>query len=169
MPSFPSSILEKIRPSLGNFESLYKHFHEHPELSTQEAQTASTIAGILKQSPDLEVKTDIGGHGVVAILRNGDGKTVLLRADMDALPIKEKTNLPYASQKTMEDVDGETKPVMHGEYRYQSLLARSLRLHSLWTRLPHHVTPSSCRSSASRTFLLVRHLHLPLPARRGER
>lgn len=115
--TFPfSSILEKHRPDLQPYEELYKHFHSNPELSNQEAQTAAKIAEHLRQlSPDLEIKENIGGHGVVAILRNGSGKTVLLRADMDALPIKEKTGLPYASEKTMEDLEGDVRPVMHGE------------------------------------------------------
>jgi len=116
MTSKISSVLEKYRPDLTSYEELYKHFHTHPELSNQEAETASRIADHLRNlSQDLEVKVGIGGHGVVAILRNGSGKTVLLRADIDALPVKEKTGLPYASQTTMKDPDGDVKPVMHGE------------------------------------------------------
>jgi len=116
MTSSFSSILEKYRPDLQPYEELYKHFHRNPELSNQEAQTAAKITEHLRQlPPDLDIKQNIGGHGVVAILRNGSGKTVLLRADTDALPIKEKTGLSYASNKTMEDMDGDVKPVMHGE------------------------------------------------------
>jgi len=115
-----ASLLEEHRPNFQSYEELYKHFHSHPELSNQEIQTAALIAKHLRQlSPDLDVRENIGGHGVVAILCNGPGKTVLLRADMDALPIKEKTGLPYASDKTMEDMDGELKPVMHGKHDTQ--------------------------------------------------
>lgn len=115
MANIFSTILDAHRPDLAYYEQLYKHFHSHPELSNQEAETASTIAELLRKlSPDLVVKTCIGGHGLVAILRNGNGKTVLLRADMDALPIKEQTGLDYAADKTMKDVDGDVKPVMHG-------------------------------------------------------
>jgi len=110
------AILQQYRPNLSQYEALYKHFHEHPELSTLEAETAQNVVHTLRSlSDDLDIKEGIGRHGVVAILRNGPGKTVLLRADMDALPVKENTGLDYASTATMEDVDGEVKPVMHGK------------------------------------------------------
>ena len=111
-----SPILDKHRPNLAPYEELYKHLHANPELSTQEKETASLIADRLsKLSPELDVRTNIGGHGLVAILKNGPGKTVLLRADIDGLPVEEKTGLPYASKKTMKDVDGLVKPTMHGQ------------------------------------------------------
>lgn len=113
-----SAIVAKHRPDLGPLQELYKHFHEHPELSNQEKETAVTIASELRRiSPDFDVKTGIGGHGLAAVLRNGSdqgGPTVLLRADIDALPILERTGLPYASKRRMHDVlDGVEKPVMH--------------------------------------------------------
>lgn len=127
MTSSFASLIDECRPSLKRYEELYKHFHSHPELSNQEAETAANIVEHLhKLSPDLEVKANIGGHGVVAILRNGSGKTVLLRADMDALPIKEKTELPYASDKTMKDPDGDLQPVMHGEIVNARFAVKSL-------------------------------------------
>ena len=96
------------------YEALYKHLHSHPELSLQERETAATAASHLhKLNVGFEIHTDIGGHGLAGILRNGEGKTVLLRADMDALPVEEKTGLPYASTVTMRDSDGVIKPVMH--------------------------------------------------------
>ena len=111
-----TAILDKHRPDLTPYEDLYRHLHANPELSTQEKETAQLIAERLsKLSSDLDIRKNIGGHGLVAILKNGSGKTVLLRADIDALPVAEKTGLPYASKKTMEDVDGIVKPVMHGE------------------------------------------------------
>lgn len=108
-------IVGKYRPNLDAYEELYKHCHSHPELSLQEAETAKLISGHLRKlSSDLDIRTGIGGHGLIGILNNGPGKTVLLRADIDALPIQEKTGLPYASTKTMKDMDGLVKSVMHG-------------------------------------------------------
>jgi metal-dependent amidase/aminoacylase/carboxypeptidase family protein len=75
-----------------------------------------TEGQLTKLSCDLDVKAKIGGFGLVAICKNGAGKTVLLRADFDALPVVEKTGLEYASKKKMQDVHGDTKPVMHGKY-----------------------------------------------------
>ena len=96
------------------YEALYKHFHSHPELSLQERETAATATSHLRKlNAGFEIHTDIGGHGLAGVLRNGEGKTIMLRADMDALPVEEKTNLPYASQVTMHDSDGVLKPVMH--------------------------------------------------------
>lgn len=111
-----TAILDKHRPDLAPYEDLYRHLHANPELSTQEKETAQLIADHLSRlSSDLDIRKSIGGHGLVAILKNGTGKTVLLRADIDGLPVAEKTGLPYASQKTMLDVDGIVKPVMHGK------------------------------------------------------
>ncbi|KAF2201625.1 amidohydrolase [Delitschia confertaspora ATCC 74209] len=99
--------------NIEKYEALYKFFHEHPELSNLEAQTAKTIADQLSRFPAFNITTNIGGHGVVGVLKNGPGKTILLRADMDALPILEATGLPYSSKVTMPDVEGVMRPVMH--------------------------------------------------------
>ncbi len=88
---------------LPRLRDTYRDLHRHPELSTQEHRTAGIVAAELR-ALGLDVVDGIGGTGVVGILRNGDGPTVLLRADMDALPVTEATGLPHASQ-----VDG----VMH--------------------------------------------------------
>ncbi|KIY02143.1 uncharacterized protein Z520_02281 [Fonsecaea multimorphosa CBS 102226] len=121
------SVIEKYRPDLAPYEDLYKHCHANGELSTQEKETASLITAHLKKlSDDLDIRTGIGGHGQIAILKNGPGKTILLRADIDALPVQEKTGLPYASTKTMRDTDGLVKPVMHAcghDFHITSLLA----------------------------------------------
>lgn len=77
-------------------EDLYRDLHNHPELSHQEHRTAGVVAELLRRS-GFEVTEGIGGTGVVGVLRNGDGPGVLLRADMDALPVQETTGLPYAS------------------------------------------------------------------------
>lgn len=113
MPSI-SEIANKHRPDLSKYESLYKHFHANPELSNQEKETAARCFAELESiSPDFNIKPSIGGHGLAATLANGRGPTVLLRADFDALPIQERTGLPYASTKRMRDADGAEKPVMH--------------------------------------------------------
>ena len=93
-------------------EDLYRDLHAHPELSLQERRTAERAAGWLSDA-GYEVSTGVGGTGVVGLLRNGDGPTVMLRADMDALPVAEATGLPYASTVTGVDASGAEVPVMH--------------------------------------------------------
>jgi hippurate hydrolase len=101
--------LQQEYPSL---LELYKHLHSHPELSFQEVQSAARVAEELRQA-GCEVTPGVGKGGVVGVLRNGAGPTVLLRADMDALPVKEQTGLPYASTVTAQDAQGKEVPVMH--------------------------------------------------------
>lgn len=109
-----SSFIELNDSNLECYEVLYKQLHSQPELSHQEFTTAKTVASKLRTVPGMEVYENIGGTGVAAVLRNGPGKTVLLRSELDALPILEETNLPYASKKTMRDEsDGVVKAVMH--------------------------------------------------------
>ena len=91
---------------------LYQDLHRHPELSFQETRTAGLVGSRLLQL-GYDVHTGIGGTGLVGILRNGDGPTVLARADMDALPVREATGLPYASTATATDASGHETPVMH--------------------------------------------------------
>lgn len=97
---------------LPDLEMLYTDIHAHPELSMQETRTAGIAATRLTKA-GFEVTTGVGGTGVVGLLRNGDGPTVMLRADMDALPVAEATGLPYASNVTAKDKEGNTVPVMH--------------------------------------------------------
>ena len=97
---------------LPGLEALYKDLHAHPELSMQETRTAALAADRLR-SAGYEVTAGIGKTGVVGLLRNGDGPTVMLRADMDALPVEEATGLPYASKVTTTDREGRTVPVSH--------------------------------------------------------
>jgi hippurate hydrolase len=101
-----------VRKLLPDLEELYKDIHSHPELSMQETRTAGIAAKRLKAA-GYEVSTGVGKTGVVGLLRNGDGPTVMLRADMDALPVKEETGLPYASSFTATDAEAKTVPVMH--------------------------------------------------------
>ncbi len=105
-------ILRKVNESVDSYRSIYTYFHQHPELSRLEINTSKVIAENL-QKLGFEITTGIGGNGVVGILRNGKGKTVMLRTDMDALPVKEMTGLPYASTVIMKDIDGNENPVMH--------------------------------------------------------
>lgn len=93
-------------------EHVYKQLHAHPELSFQETETAALAASKLNEL-GYEVLKGIGRTGVVGILRNGEGQTVLARADMDALPVKENTGLPYASTLTATDNAGESVSVSH--------------------------------------------------------
>ncbi len=95
-----------------DLDALYIDLHRHPELSFQETRTAAIAAGHLRDL-GYEVQEGIGRTGVAAVLRNGDGPVVWLRADMDALPVPEETGLPYASTATGIDPDGNTVPVMH--------------------------------------------------------
>ena len=93
-------------------EDLYKQLHRNPELSFQETETAGLVASKLKDL-GYEVRSGVGKTGVVGILANGDGRTVLARADMDALPVKENTGLSYASTRTAIDRSGQTVNVAH--------------------------------------------------------
>ncbi|HEY1177914.1 MAG TPA: amidohydrolase, partial [Phytomonospora sp.] len=90
----------------------YRDLHTHPELSRQETRTAALAAGYLR-ALGYAVTENVGGTGVVGVLRNGPGPTMLLRADMDALPVEEKTGLPYASTARGVDEFGNDVPVMH--------------------------------------------------------
>lgn len=112
MPPF-SELLRTAAVDTKKYEALYKHFHAHPELSNLEAETAKTVANHLSRLSAFEITTNIGGHGLVGVLRNGPGRTIMLRADMDGLPVLEATGLPYASTATMPDVEGVVRPVMH--------------------------------------------------------
>jgi amidohydrolase len=107
-----SSVLSGLETSRSWQEALYRDIHQHPELSHQEQRTAGLVADRLRDA-GFEVHEGVGGTGVVGVLRNGDGATVLLRADMDALPVREATGLPYASEVTATDGDGNEVPVMH--------------------------------------------------------
>jgi hippurate hydrolase len=91
---------------------LYKHLHSHPELSYLEEKTAARMADELRQA-GFEVTEKVGGHGVVGILKNGNGPTILVRTDMDALPVIEKTGLPYASKVRTLDKGKNDVGVMH--------------------------------------------------------
>lgn len=92
--------------------AMYKDLHTHPELSGQEVRSAAIMAAEAKAA-GFTVTTGVGGNGVVAVMKNGPGPVVLIRADMDGLPVKEATGLPYASQAMGKAPDGSMTPVMH--------------------------------------------------------
>ncbi len=98
--------------SVDRWADVYRDVHANPELGFAETRTAGIVASHLA-SMGFEVTTEVGGTGVVGLVRNGPGPTVLVRADMDALPVLEATGLPYASTQVITDVAGNPTPVMH--------------------------------------------------------
>jgi amidohydrolase len=90
----------------------YRDFHRHPELSLHEEQTAARVARLWKEA-GVEVHAGIGGHGLVGLIKNGPGPTLMLRTDLDALPVTENTNLEYASKVKVKNADGTMTGVMH--------------------------------------------------------
>src|SRR6516225_3329218 len=110
--SSSDTVLRNLDHLLPDLEALYKDVHSHPELSMQEVRTAGLAADRLRAA-GYDVTAGVGKTGVVGLLRNGEGPTLMLRADMDALPVKEATGLPYASNATATDRDGKTVAVMH--------------------------------------------------------
>jgi hippurate hydrolase len=114
MPSVASqdlaqAVAEDYESSLAD---LFVWFHSHPELSFREHETAARLAHELRAA-GIEVTEGVGGTGLVGMLPNGDGPLVMVRADMDGLPLREDTGLPYASTVTQVDITGIEQPVMH--------------------------------------------------------
>src|SRR5260370_13372698 len=113
----PQSLADAELPSL---LGIYRDLHSHPELSGYEERTAASVAKELRAA-GCQVTEHLGkyensklkGYGVVGVMKNGDGPTVLVRTDMDALPVHEETGLPYASTVTTNNDDGKEVPVMH--------------------------------------------------------
>ena len=105
-------VAKGVAAELPSLVSLYKHFHANPELSFMEVETARRMAAELRDA-GLTVTTGVGGHGLVGVLKNGPGPTLLIRADMDALPVREETGLPHASKKQVTDEHGNTVDTMH--------------------------------------------------------
>jgi len=95
-----------------NLLELYKELHANPELSYQEYETSKKLASVL-ENIGYQVTRNVGGNGIVALLENGDGNTVMFRADMDGLPVEEKTGASYASKKRVKNPDGEEVFTMH--------------------------------------------------------
>jgi hippurate hydrolase len=125
-PAYVQARLDADYPSL---ESLYRDLHAHPELSLQEEKTGARLAAELKAA-GFEVTEKFGGTGVVAVLRNGPGPTLLIRSDMDALPVKEDTGLAFESTARMVNLSGQDVPVMHacGHDVHMTLLVGTARM-----------------------------------------
>lgn len=111
-PELRDVVAAKIAAEYPSLEAIYKNLHAHPELSFMETNTAALVAKELR-ALGIEVTEKVGNTGVVGVLKNGAGPTVLLRADMDALPVKELTGLPWASTAIVKDLSGKDQPAMH--------------------------------------------------------
>jgi len=109
-PDYAAAIRADYARDLG---AMWEDFHRNPELSFRETRTAGKMVAALRAIPGVVVTEHVGGTGVVGVLANGAGPTVLVRADMDGLPIEEHSGLPMASTAHQEDIDGIEKPVMH--------------------------------------------------------
>lgn len=107
-----AAVERRLESEAASLDALYRHLHAHPELSFHEEQTSRRMAEELRAC-GFEVTEKVGGWGVVGVLRNGPGRTVLVRADMDALPVRELTGLPFASRVRVTDDAGKEVPVMH--------------------------------------------------------
>ena len=120
--------VEAIYPDI---EALYIDLHRNPELAFQETQTAAKLAARMK-ALGFDVTTGVGRTGIVAVMKNGSGPTVMLRTELDALPVKENTGLPFASTVVIRDASGQSIPVMHacGHDIHMSAWAGTARLMS---------------------------------------
>jgi amidohydrolase len=103
---------KRLGAEFESLQALYKSLHAHPELSLQEEKSSARLAKELRDA-GFEVTEKVGGYGVVGVLKNGPGPTVLVRTDMDALPVTEATGLPYASKERARDKAGNEVGVMH--------------------------------------------------------
>jgi len=103
---------KEVQAASAESYKLYVDLHEHPELSSHETKTAATLAARLR-SLGYDVTENVGGTGIVAVMKNGVGSTIMLRTELDALPVQEKTGLAYASKVTAKDDSGKEVPVMH--------------------------------------------------------
>ncbi len=111
-PEVREAVKARVDAEYASLETIYKDLHTHPELSFMEVKTAAIVAKDLR-SLGFEVTEKVGNTGVVAVLKNGPGPTVLVRADMDALPLKELTGVAYASTAVVKDLSGKDQPAMH--------------------------------------------------------
>src|SRR5438309_8648342 len=121
-----SGEVEKVFPQA---HALYVDVHQNPELSGHETQTAEKLVSRLR-TLGYEVTEHVGGNGIVALLKNGPGPVIMLRTELDALPVEEKTGLPFASQVVVKNANGQSTPVMHacGHDIHMSAWAGTARL-----------------------------------------
>lgn len=122
------AVAQRIAADYPSLEAFYLDLHQHPELSLMEERTAAKFAAELRAA-GFDVTEHFGGTGVVAVLKNGAGPTLLLRTDLDGLPVQEETGLPYASTAHMKDLAGRDTPVMHacGHDIHMTVLAGTAR------------------------------------------
>jgi amidohydrolase len=133
-PDYAAAIKADYDSDLG---ALWEHFHRNPELSFREYKTAERMAIELRKIAGMQVTEKVGGTGVVGVLKNGEGPVVLVRADMDGLPVEEKSGLPMASKARQVGVDGVEAPVMHAcghDTHIVGLLATARRLAAMKDR-----------------------------------
>jgi len=108
----PAVVAQKLAADYPSLLALYSELHAHPELSLMEEKTAAKLAAELR-AVGFEVTEKFGGHGIVGVLKNGPGPTLLVRADLDGLPLLEETGVPYASKTRVTDLTGQEVPTMH--------------------------------------------------------
>lgn len=133
LPASANDLKGDIESDYQYLEALYTHLHQNPEISLQEEKTAARIAGELRDA-GFDVTENVGGHGVVGVFKNGEGPTLMIRTDLDGLPVQEQTGLPYASKMTTVDDKGKTVPVMHAcghDIHMTSLVGTARRLVAL--------------------------------------
>ncbi|MCB0664542.1 MAG: amidohydrolase [Saprospiraceae bacterium] len=111
-PSPSDRLKKEVTENLDGLVAFYKEIHQKPELSLFEKETSARLASEMREL-GFEVTENFGGYGIVCMLKNGDGPTVLYRTDMDGLPVIEKTGLPYASSYSMTDKEGVENQTMH--------------------------------------------------------
>lgn len=109
---FAADVVSVTKQELPSLVSLYQELHQNPELSLHEVETAARIAKELREA-GFEVTEKVGGHGLVGVLKNGEGPVIMVRTDLDGLPVKEQTGAPYASTKVVKDDLGREVNVMH--------------------------------------------------------
>lgn len=111
-PAYADELGDAVAADMPELMELYRYLHTNPELSFQEEQTAARLA-VIAEELGFEVTTGVGGHGVVAVMENGPGPVLLMRADMDGLPVEEQTGLDFASQVVATTDEGIESRVMH--------------------------------------------------------
>lgn len=128
-PQLQSAVKKLVTDEYPKLDALYKHFHSQPELSLHEEKTSAKLAAELRDA-GFQVTHPVGGQGLVAVLRNGEGRTLLIRSDLDALPVTEQTGWAHASVVQTKDDKGNTVGVMHacGHDVHMTVLAGTARV-----------------------------------------
>src|SRR3546814_21197146 len=122
MPAAADPLADAVRADMPALLALYRDFHRNPELSFQEKQTAARLAAEIRKS-GFQVTEGVGGTGVVAVMKNGTGPVLMIRADMDALPVHEQTGHAYASTAKALNPDGLETPAINACGHYIQLAA----------------------------------------------